>query len=169
MDAAPAAAESEMSADVDIVIIGAGVVGLATAAALARAGHSVLILERNSGIAREITARNSEVIHAGIYYPEGSLKAKFCVAGREALYARCAERGIPHRRIGKFIVATEPGELGILEDLEKRGTANGAPGLELIGARDITRLEPEIHAEAALVSPPRHFQRSGSARSVCRR
>jgi len=142
-----------MSAHADIVVIGAGVVGLATAAALARAGHSVLVIERNSGIAREITSRNSEVIHAGIYYPEGSLKATLCVAGREALYARCAERGIPHRRLGKLIVATTAPEIAVLEDLQKRGTANGVLGLELIEGRDVTRLEPEVRAEAALVSP----------------
>jgi L-2-hydroxyglutarate oxidase LhgO len=142
-----------MSAQADIVVIGAGVVGLATAAALARAGRSVLIVERNSGIARETSSRNSDVIHSGIYYPEDSLKAKFCVAGRDALYARCAERGIAHRRLGKLIVATRSAEIATLERLLKRGTANGAPGLEIIEGSDIGRLEPEVRGEAALVSP----------------
>lgn len=142
-----------MSAHADIVVIGAGVIGLATAAALARAGRCVLIVERNSGIAREITSRNSEVIHAGIYYPESSLKAKFCVAGRDALYARCAEHGIPHRRLGKLIVATQPAEIAVLENLQKQGAANGAPGLELLEGREINRLEPDVRAEAGLFSP----------------
>jgi L-2-hydroxyglutarate oxidase LhgO len=142
-----------MSAHIDIVVIGAGVVGLATAAALARAGRSVLIVEKNSGIAQEISSRNSEVIHSGIYYPEDSLKAKLCVAGRDALYARCTERGISHRRLGKLIVATETAEIATLEELQRRGTANGAPGLELLSARDVSRLEPEVRAEAALISP----------------
>jgi L-2-hydroxyglutarate oxidase LhgO len=134
-------------------VVGGGIVGLATAAALARAGRSVLVLERNAEIAREVTARNSEVVHAGIYYPEGSLKAELCVAGREALYARCRALGIPHRKLGKLIVATEPGEGEALERLQRRGTANGVPGLELIDGDEVTRREPCLRARAGLLSP----------------
>ena len=134
-------------------MIGGGVVGLAAAAALARAERSVLLLERNADLARETTARNSEVIHAGIYYPEGSLKATLCVAGREALYPRCEALGIPHLKLGKLIVATTDDEVEALERLQRRGTANGVPGLALIDGREVARREPCVHARAALVSP----------------
>jgi L-2-hydroxyglutarate oxidase LhgO len=142
-----------MPIDADVIVVGAGVVGLATAAALAKRGRAVIVIERNSGIGQEITSRNSEVIHAGIYYPEGSLKATLCVAGREALYARCDQQKIPHRRLGKLVVATNAAEVGILEDLHARGTANGVPDLELIGPREVSRLESDVCAAAALVSP----------------
>ena len=108
-----------MARDTDVVVIGAGVVGLACAAALARAGHGVVILERHAAIAQETTTRNSEVIHAGIYYPEGSLKARLCVEGRTLLYERCEKQGIPHRRIGKLIVATCDAEVETLEAARK--------------------------------------------------
>jgi L-2-hydroxyglutarate oxidase LhgO len=134
-------------------VVGGGIVGLAAAAALARAGRSVLLLERNAEIARETTARNSEVIHAGIYYPEGSLKAALCVAGREALYPRCQALGIPHRKLGKLIVATTDDEVETLEHLQRRGTANGVPGLVLIDGAEVARREPCVHALAGLVSP----------------
>lgn len=137
--------------DADVVVVGAGVVGLAAAAALARSGRSVVVLERNPGIAREITARNSEVIHAGIYYPAGSLKAKLCVAGRKALYARCEAQKIPHRRCGKLIVAVDSTEFAILEELHQKAAANGVD-LEFIDAREIERHEPSIRAQAALFS-----------------
>jgi len=142
-----------VSTDASVVVVGAGVVGLAAAAALARCGRSVIVIERNSGIAQEISARNSEVIHAGIYYPADSLKATLCVAGRKMLYARCAERNIPHRKIGKLIVATEANEVAALEALRDRGLANGVTGLEIIGPEDVNRSEPDVHCEAALVSP----------------
>lgn len=142
-----------MQPDVDVVVVGAGVVGLASAAGLARAGRSVLVLERHAGIAQEGTSRNSEVVHAGLYYPEGSLKARLCVAGREALYRRCAALGIPHRRIGKLVVASSPGELEDLERLRLRGTANGAPGLEILGPAQLRAREPALRALAALHSP----------------
>jgi len=129
------------------------VIGLATAAALARAGRSVIVVEKNPAIALETSTRNSEVIHAGIYYPKDSLKASLCVAGRELLYARCAERRIPHRKIGKFIVATEASEIAKLEALRERGTANGVVGLEIIGSEDVRRSEPQVRCCAALVSP----------------
>ena len=136
----------------DVVVIGAGVIGLASAMALSKAGRSVLILERDSGIARGITSRNSEVIHAGLYYPTGSLKAELCVRGRERLYAWCAEKRVETRRLGKLIVATRAPEESILEDLLVRGRENGVVGLERIGASEIARLEPEIVARQALHS-----------------
>ncbi|MCH8890330.1 MAG: NAD(P)/FAD-dependent oxidoreductase [Myxococcales bacterium] len=141
-----------MSTEADVVVVGAGVIGLATAAALARCGRSVIVVDRNPVVAQEISSRNSEVIHAGIYYPTGSLKATLCVAGRKMLYARCAERDIPHRKIGKLIVATEVSEVAALEALCERGFANGLTGLEIIGREEVHRREPEVRCEAALVS-----------------
>jgi L-2-hydroxyglutarate oxidase LhgO len=142
-----------VNAEVEVVVVGAGLVGLATAAALARAGRSVLVVERQDGIAREGSSRSSEVIHAGIYYPPGSWKARLCVAGREALYARCHALGIPHRRLGKLVVATREAERAVLEELRARGEANGVPGLEILDAAEVARLEPALHAVAALHSP----------------
>ena len=104
-----------------VIVVGAGVVGLACAAALARRGAEVLVVERNDAPGRETSARNSEVIHAGLYYPEGSLKAQTCVAGRERLYRRCRETGVPHRRTGKLVVACSPDEVEALEKLCARG------------------------------------------------
>lgn len=139
--------------DVDVVVVGAGVVGLACAAALARAGRSVIVLERDDGIARGVTSRNSEVVHAGLYYPSGSLKAELCVRGREQLYAWCRDRGVDHRRLGKLVVATTEREIGVLEGLCDRGKANGAGDLELIDAAATAALEPGVRAVAALHSP----------------
>jgi L-2-hydroxyglutarate oxidase LhgO len=135
------------------VVVGAGVVGLAVAASLARRGRSVLILERREAPCRETTSRNSQVIHAGIYYPEGSLKAALCVEGRERLYARCERLGIPHRQSGKLIVASDESEVAALEELCRRGAANGAPGLELVDADRVAALEPDVVAHAGLHSP----------------
>ena len=120
-----------MSHEADVVVVGAGVVGLAAAAALARSHRGVVVLERNRRIASEISSRNSEVIHAGIYYPEGSWKARMCVEGRERLYRHCGERGVAQRQLGKIIVATCEAEVGVLEELRERGLANGVPGLEI--------------------------------------
>jgi L-2-hydroxyglutarate oxidase LhgO len=139
--------------EADVLVVGAGVVGLAVAAALARRGRDVVVLERRRGVAQETSSRNSQVIHAGIYYPEGSAKARLCVRGRELLYARCRAHGIPHRALGKVIVATEPAEIAVLEELARRGTRNGAPGLELIDAAALARREPQVRALAALLSP----------------
>jgi L-2-hydroxyglutarate oxidase LhgO len=139
--------------DTDIVVVGGGVIGLAAAAALARTGWSVILLERGADIARETTSRNSEVIHSGIYYPEGSLKAALCVAGREALYARCEKLGIPHSNLGKIIVATHPSEVETLEGFQRRGTGNGVPGLTIVDAREVRRREPAVRAVAGLLSP----------------
>ena len=137
----------------DVVIVGAGVVGLACAAALAKAGRSVIVVERHERAGSETTSRNSEVIHAGLYYPEASLKARLCRAGRDALYARCEARGISHRRTGKLVVASEATEVAVLESICERGSANGAPGLEIVDAAEVTAREPDVSAVAALVSP----------------
>jgi L-2-hydroxyglutarate oxidase LhgO len=137
----------------DALVIGAGVVGLACAAALARAGRSVVVVERHGGLGRETTSRNSQVLHAGLYYPAGSWKARLCVAGAAALYARCAREGIPHRRCGKLVVAVEPGEVATLERLHALGTTNGALDLVLIDAKAVQRAEPDVRAVAALHSP----------------
>jgi L-2-hydroxyglutarate oxidase LhgO len=137
----------------DVAVVGGGVVGLAAAAALARAGRSVFLLERREALAREITSRNSEVVHAGLYYPPGSWKARLCAAGRERLYERCERLRLPHRRLGKLVVATAPEELTVLEGLQRTGAANGAPGLEIVDGAALRRLEPEVSARAALLSP----------------
>jgi D-amino-acid oxidase len=113
----------------------------------------VLLLERREALARETTARNSEVIHSGIYYPAGSLKASLCVRGRELLYARCERDGIPHRRLGKWIVAVDAAETAQLEALKTRGDANGAPGLRMLAREEIERGEPALRVAGALESP----------------
>ena len=136
----------------DVVVIGAGVIGLAVSMALSKAGRSVLILERESGIARGITSRNSEIIHAGLYYPVGSLKTELCVRGRERLYAWCGDKRVEARRLGKLIVATRAEEESILDDLLVRGRENGVVGLERIDGAEIARLEPEVVAKQALYS-----------------
>lgn len=136
-----------------VAVIGGGVVGMACAASLARRGHAVTVLERNARAGQEVSARNSGVIHAGIYYPAGSLKAHTCVAGRERLYRRCAALGVDHRKTGKLIVATDESQVPILEELQRRGLDNGAGALELIDAAEVARREPRVKARAALWSP----------------
>lgn len=135
------------------VVIGAGVVGLACARALARRGIDTLILERHGVFGSEISARNSEVIHAGLYYPHGSLKARLCVAGRRQLYAFCATHGIAHRRCGKLIVATAAGQTDTLRALQAQGIANGVDDLRLLSGAQAHALEPELACVAALHSP----------------
>ncbi len=137
----------------DCIVIGAGVVGIAVARALALAGRGVVVLEAAGAIGTQTSSRNSEVIHAGIYYPSDSLKARFCVAGKEMLYRFCAERGVPHRRSGKLIVATEPGQIATLENIRAQAAANGAGDLRLLSAREANALEPDLHCVAALLSP----------------
>lgn len=137
----------------DTVVIGAGVVGLAIGRALALAGREVTVVEAEPLIGSVTSSRNSEVIHAGLYYPTGSLKARLCVAGRDALYAYCAARGIPHRRCGKLVVAANEGEAGYLEKLHEQAEANGVMDCRLIDGKELARLEPEIRGAAALLSP----------------
>jgi L-2-hydroxyglutarate oxidase LhgO len=139
--------------EVECVVVGAGVVGLATARALALAGSDVLVLDRAYTIGFETSSRNSEVIHGGLYYPAGSLKALCCVAGRERLYAYCLDHGIPHRRIGKLIVATQEDEIAGIERIAKTARKNGVDDLEWLTASQAQRLEPELHCVAALLSP----------------
>jgi L-2-hydroxyglutarate oxidase LhgO len=137
----------------DCVVIGAGVVGLAVARRLALAGREVVVLEAADAIGTEISSRNSEVIHAGIYYPTGSLKARLCVAGKEALYAYCATRGVPHKRLGKLIVATNEREEAGLAALKAKAEANGVYDLMWLSAAEALRLEPALNCTAALLSP----------------
>ena len=137
---------------IDTVVIGAGVIGLAVARALARAGREVLILEAEERFGTQTSSRNSEVIHAGLYYPPGSLKARLCVAGRESLYRYCTERSIAHRPIGKLLIACDETELSALAYYVDRAAANGVP-LQSLTAADIRQLEPAIHALAGLYSP----------------
>ncbi len=138
---------------VDCVVIGAGVVGLAVARALALAGREVIVLEAAEGIGTATSSRNSEVIHAGIYYPKGSLMARTCVAGRHLLYAYCVEHGVPHRNCGKLIVATDDDESARLVEIKGRAEANGVEGMRLLSASEAIALEPNLHCTAALLSP----------------
>jgi len=138
---------------VDCVVVGAGVVGLAVARALALAGREVIVVEAAEGIGTETSSRNSEVIHAGIYYPKGSLMAKSCVAGRRLLYAYCAEHGVPHRNCGKLIVATNDAESEKLAEIKGRAEANGVEGMRLLGAAEAMAMEPNLFCTAALLSP----------------
>lgn len=137
---------------VDAVVIGAGVVGLACARALAMRGCETLILERHDAFGTETSARNSEVIHAGLYYPSGSLKAQLCVAGNQLLYDFCATHGVAHRRCGKLIVATSPAQEARLHDLLVQGQSNGVAGLQMLAAEEARQLEPELLCNAALLS-----------------
>lgn len=138
---------------VDTVVIGAGVVGLACAHSLARAGHEVVIVERETAFGTGISARNSEVIHAGLYYPPGSLKARLCVDGRQRLYAWCAEHGVSHARCGKLVVASSAAQAPALQAIAERARANGVHDLRLIEADELAALEPALAAHSALLSP----------------
>jgi L-2-hydroxyglutarate oxidase LhgO len=136
---------------VDAVVVGAGVVGLAVARALALSGREVLVLEAEEGFGTQTSSRNSEVIHAGIYYPVGSLKARLCVAGKALLYRYCADRGVAHRRIGKILVAADASELPALAGYAKKAAANGV-ALEPMTAAEVARREPAVRAVAGLWS-----------------
>jgi L-2-hydroxyglutarate oxidase LhgO len=138
--------------DIDVVVIGAGVIGLAVARAVAAQGREVLILEAAESFGTETSSRNSEVIHAGIYYPAGSLKARMCVAGRDLLYDFCERYGVPHRRCGKLIVATSKSQLPELESIQKAAHANGVL-LKLLSRAQALGLEPQLSCEGALHSP----------------
>ena len=142
-----------MAERVDAVVVGAGVVGLAVARALALDGRDVLVLEAEDAIGTGTSARNSEVIHAGLYYPAGSLKAAFCVEGRRALYAYAASRGFAARPVGKLIVATDVGQRAVLDDIAAAARANGVDDLVPLDAAAVAELEPQVTAVAGLLSP----------------
>ena len=142
-----------MSASVDCVVIGAGVIGLAVARRLALAGHEVIVLEAADAVGTHTSSRNSEVIHAGIYYPTDSLKARACVEGKERLYRYCVMHGVPHKRIGKLIVATNRSQKEILGALKSQAAENGVDDLEWKSQAEVRALEPEIKSEGGLLSP----------------
>ncbi|WP_349369449.1 NAD(P)/FAD-dependent oxidoreductase [Salinarimonas sp.] len=137
----------------DILVIGAGVVGLAAARSLALRGHTVIVAERTTGIGSGVSSRNSEVVHAGLYYPSGSLKARHCVAGRRMLYAYCAERGVPARKLGKLIVATSDAEAEKVAAIHAQGEANGVENLHLVSGEEARAMEPALACVGALHSP----------------
>jgi L-2-hydroxyglutarate oxidase LhgO len=136
-----------------VLVVGAGVVGLAIARTAACRGHDVIVAEVTGGIGNGVSSRNSEVIHAGIYYPTGSLRARHCPRGRRLLYDFCASHGVAHRKCGKLIVATDQAELARVETLLAQGRANGVEGLEMIGGNGARALEAELHCIGALISP----------------
>lgn len=138
--------------DVDCVVVGAGVVGIAVARALAQAGREVIVLDAAEAIGTETSSRNSEVIHAGIYYPRDSLMARFCVTGRRMLYAFCAERGVAHVNCGKLIVATSVEETERLAGIKARAEANGVEGMRLLSRDEAVEMEPALVCTAALYS-----------------
>ena len=142
-----------MSVRADCVVIGAGVVGLAVARQLAHAGREVLVLEAEARVGSHTSSRNSEVVHAGIYYPRDSLKAGLCVAGKRMLYRYCRTMGVPYERLGKLIVANGKAEIGILQGILKQALANGVTDLEWLSARQVCDREPGVRADAALLSP----------------
>jgi L-2-hydroxyglutarate oxidase LhgO len=139
--------------EVDCIVAGAGVVGLAVARALAMSGREVIVLESAEGIGTETSSRNSEVIHAGIYYPANSLMARFCVAGRRVLYPYCIEKHIPHRNCGKLIVATNEREDAMLAGIKVRAETNGVEGMQVLTAAEAMAMEPNLHCTSALHSP----------------
>ena len=143
-----------MAETVECVVVGAGIVGLAAARALALAGREVLVLERERWIGSHTSSRNSEVIHAGLYYPQGSLKARYCVAGRKRLYAYCAEHGVAHKRVGKLVVACTEHEVTLLRDvIMPKAAANGVEDLSWIGGNEARAMEPELNCLGAFHSP----------------
>ena len=138
------------SADIDCLIIGAGVVGLAIARQLALGGRETLVLEANKSIGQGISSRNSEVIHAGIYYPKDSLKAQFCLAGRKALYEFCQSHKIPHQRCGKLLVAASPDQRDQVLAIQAKAKANGVDDLTLIDRASLKAMEPEVEGAPVL-------------------
>lgn len=157
------------SVDLDALVIGGGVVGLAVARALAQAGREVTVIEAEGQIGSHASSRNSEVIHAGIYYASGSLKARACVLGRDALYAYCETHEIPHRRVGKVIVATREEEVSTLEKLKQQAEANGVTDLYWLDRAEVNALEPEIIAFRGLFSPSTGIVDSHAYMSALRR
>ncbi len=142
-----------MQVDVETAVIGGGVIGLAIAAALSESSREVLVLERNDGIGQETSSRSSEVIHAGIYYPKGSLKARLCVEGKERLYRFAMQNGVDTHRTGKLIVATSDAEVAKLHGILAAAQANGVADLKVLSAADASALESEVNCVAALLSP----------------
>ena len=142
-----------MTFDTDVVVVGAGVVGLAVAREFARAGHDVVIVEKNGAIGEETSSRNSEVIHAGIYYPQGSYKARLCIEGKERLYEFCAAYHVPHNRLGKLIVAADESERPVLNDLLQKAHNNGLNDLQWLDRKAVLDLEPDLDVDSALLSP----------------
>ena len=142
-----------MTADVETIVVGAGAVGLAIGRELALRGQEVLVLEQHDLIGAETSSRNSEVIHAGIYYPTGSLRARLCVAGKHKLYEFAADNGVPHKRCGKLLVATQASELPKLAAIREVATRNGVPDLVPMTAAEAKALEPQLNCEAAMLSP----------------
>ncbi len=138
---------------VDAVVVGAGVVGLAAARQLALAGHEVVVLEREGLIGSHTSSRNSEVIHAGIYYPQGSAKAALCVRGKEMLYEYCRSRHVPHSRLGKIIVATDESQIEQLEGVREKAAANGVEDLEFLDKARLGEMEPALRGVAGYLSP----------------
>lgn len=138
---------------IECVVVGAGVVGLAIARALARSGREVVIIEKEEAFGTQTSSRSSEVIHAGIYYPAGSLKAKLCVRGRDLLYEYCGARGLEHRRCGKLIVATQESQDAELEKIAEAAARNGVDDLRRLSRSEAHALEPALHCTAALLSP----------------
>lgn len=138
---------------IDVAVIGAGVSGLAAARALARNGLTTCVLERHARPGLDTSTHNSGVIHAGLYYPAGSLKAQLCVEGRQRLYDFCEQHGVPHRRCGKIVIAADSSETHVLEQLLHRGQDNHVEGLEIVDYHFIASREPHVHAVAALYSP----------------
>ena len=139
--------------DTDIVIVGGGVVGVACAAQMSAAGHSVALLERHPKFGMETSTHNSGVVHAGLYYPQGSLKAQTCVDGSARLYSFCSAQRVPHDRCGKLVIAANDDEVPLVEALAGRAEANGVEGLEIVGSEFIRAREPHVAGVAALWSP----------------
>ena len=138
---------------VDIIIVGAGVIGLAIAEKLSSGSKEVIVIEKHDGFGREASSRNSEVIHAGLYYPKGSLKASMCVEGNRMLYALCEQKGIQYRKTGKILVAGNDEETEQIQQLYEQGKANGVAGLRLLSKSEINKMEPQLHCTLGLLSP----------------
>jgi L-2-hydroxyglutarate oxidase LhgO len=155
-----------MPAEIDVAVIGAGVIGLATAHEIAQDKKQVFVFEKNRSFGLETSSRNSEVIHAGIYYPEGSLKARLCVEGRNLLYDLCNRHNIACKKCGKIIVAEDDNEIHWLQELHEQGTKNGVDDLVLLSRTEVKKLEPNVEARAGLLSPSSGILDSHSLLSV---